>query len=400
MTGVSIAEARLREAEWRSRAETQAILAVLDGAEGRTRAVGGVVRDTIMGRHRDNPDIDLATELSPAEVTARAQSAGIAVYPTGIAHGTVTLKLGDTLAEVTTLRHDVETDGRHAVVSFGADWAEDAARRDFTINALYAHTDGTLYDPLGGLPDCLEARVRFIGDAAARIAEDGLRVYRFFRFSASHGGEHFDAAGASACEAAVGKLGHLSAERIGAEMLRMLTVPRITATLRAMSRIGLLDISEETLQALRNYERQVGSPSVAGRLALLLCDQPAELLQSSWRLSNELIKTAIAVRAAAALLRDLQTNEAIYRYRPYLGDGLDVAAVQAGWGEAGKVAMAEQLSVASALPAFPVSGHDLIAAGIAAGPLLGEALSRLERDWIDSGFALDRQALLSRLRAS
>jgi len=400
VTGTGIAEARLREAEWRGRAETQTILAVLDGAAGRTRAVGGVVRDTIMGRHRDNPDIDLATELTPDEVTIRAKNAGIAVYPTGIEHGTVTLKLGETLAEVTTLRHDVETDGRHAVVSFGADWAEDAARRDFTINALYAHPDGTLYDPLGGLADCLEGRVRFIGDAAARIAEDGLRVYRFFRFSASHGGEHFDAAGAAACEAAVGQLGHLSAERIGAEMLRMLALPRITATLRAMSRIGLLNISEDTLQALRTYERQVGSPTVTGRLALLLCSQSAEALQSGWRLSNELIKTAIAVRAAAALLRDLQTNEAIYRYRPYLADGLDVAAVQAGWGEAGKVAMAEQLSIAHVLPAFPVSGHDLMAAGIAAGPLLGEALARLERDWIDSGFALDRQALLSRLRAS
>ncbi|KKB85916.1 hypothetical protein VW29_05125 [Devosia limi DSM 17137] len=388
----------MREAEWRGRAETQTILAVLDGAEGRTRAVGGVVRDTIMGRHRDNPDIDLATELTPEEVTERARRAGIAVYPTGIEHGTVTLKLGDTLAEVTTLRHDVETNGRHAVVSFGADWAEDAARRDFTINALYVHANGTLFDPLGGLADCLEGRVRFIGEAAARIAEDGLRVYRFFRFSASHGGEHFDVTGASACAEAVGHLGHLSAERVGAEMLRMLALPKVAATLRAMVRIGLLVIAEETLQALRNYERQVGSPTVAGRLALLLCDQPVQALQSGWRLSNELVKTAIAVRAAAALLSDLQTNEAMYRYRDYLGDGLDVAAVQAGWGEAGKVAMAEQLSIAHDLPAFPVSGHDLLAAGIAAGPLLGQTLARLERDWIDSGFALDRQALLLRLR--
>ncbi|MCS6760402.1 MAG: CCA tRNA nucleotidyltransferase, partial [Candidatus Devosia euplotis] len=187
--------AALRSAEWLLRTQTQAIFAALDGARGRTRAVGGVVRDTLMEREHANPDIDLATELLPEVVLARAAAAGIAGYPTGIAHGTVTLKLGDALAEVTTLRRDIETNGRHAIVAFGTDWAADAGRRDFTLNALYCGADGTLFDPLDGVEDALAGKVRFIGDAGERIAEDGLRVYRFFRFSASHGQQQFDPAG-------------------------------------------------------------------------------------------------------------------------------------------------------------------------------------------------------------
>ena len=205
------ARERLRQASWLSRAETQQLLALLDGAQRRTRVVGGAVRDTLLGLDQEMADLDLATELMPGDVAARAERAGVAVYPTGLAHGTVTLKTGTLVAEVTTLREDVETDGRHAVVRFGQDWREDAARRDFTMNALYAEIDGTLFDPLGGLGDCLERRVRFIGEAARRIAEDRLRVYRFFRFSASHAGEQFDQDGLAACTAAAGTLGRLAA---------------------------------------------------------------------------------------------------------------------------------------------------------------------------------------------
>jgi poly(A) polymerase len=397
LTQIATAEARLRDAEWRKRGETQAILAALDGAAGRTKAVGGVVRDTVLDRQRDNPDIDMATELLPDEVMARAKAAGIAAYPTGIDHGTVTLRLGETLAEVTTLRQDVETDGRHAVVAFGRDWKIDAERRDFTLNALYAEADGTLFDPVDGLADCLGGRVRFIGDARRRIAEDGLRVFRFFRFSASHGGEHFDAAGEAACAAAVRRLSHLSAERIGAEMRRMLDLPKIATTLRRMVDIGLIDIGPEVLQALKAYERQSGRPIFAGRLALLIMGEPPESLQARWRLSNSDVATAIDIEKAAALLTDMKIDEAIYRFGPVVRVALDIAAVQAGWGEAGKAAILERLNEVEA-PVFPLGGKDLLAIGMPPGPELGAELERLEREWIESGFALDRDNLLERAR--
>lgn len=390
---VATAEGRLRDAAWLKRPETQAIFAVLDGADGLTRAVGGVVRDTLLDRHRDNPDIDFATVLLPAEVTRRAEAAGVAAYPTGIEHGTITLRVNDVVAEVTTLRRDVQTDGRHAQVVFGTDWSEDAQRRDFTLNALYAQPDGTLFDPLDGLGDCLAGRVRFIGDAARRIAEDGLRVFRFFRFSASHGGESFDPEGMAACAAAVARLDHLSGERIGREMTRMLSLPHVAATLRAMSGIGLEPIDDETLGLLKAYERQSAKPQFHGRLALLLGEQTPEAIQRRWRLANADIDAALATRAASELLREFKVNAAVYRFSAYLGAAIDVAAVVAGWGEAGKLAVTEQVYGIDP-PKFPIGGRDLMAMGMLPGPDLGALLERLEQRWVESGFTLDRPALL------
>ena len=206
MVGREEAETRLCTAGWLQNPALQRIFKALDGGAGRTRAVGGVVRDTLMAHDRTSTDFDLATELSPDQVVKRAHAAGIASYPTGIEHGTVTLKANDLVAEVTTLREDVETYGRHAKVEFGTDWRRDAERRDFTLNALYAGPDGQLFDPLGGAADCLAGIVRFIGDADQRIAEDRLRVYRFFRFTASHGHEQFDATGLVAVKRAAGTL--------------------------------------------------------------------------------------------------------------------------------------------------------------------------------------------------
>jgi poly(A) polymerase len=395
---LATAEARLRQAAWLMRPDTQTIFAVLDGAAGRTRAVGGVVRDTLLDRHRENPDIDFATELLPTEVIERATAAGIASYPTGIDHGTITLRLGETIAEITTLRRDVETDGRHAQVAFGTDWTEDAQRRDFTLNAIYAEPSGALFDPLGGLGDCLAGRVRFIGEAAQRIAEDGLRVLRFFRFSASHGGETFDAAGLAACAAAVGKLGHLSAERVGAEMKRMLSLPQVATTLRAMTRIGLEPIDEATLVMLKSYERNAARAQFHARLALLLEHQQPEAVQRRWRLANADIEEALAIKAASTLLRAFDVNQAVYRYGAYLHDAIDVAAVLAGWGEAGKVTITEQVKAIDP-PKFPVGGKDLMALGMTPGPQLGALLEHLESQWVESGFTLDRSTLLELARA-
>lgn len=385
-------DAPILEAEWLSRAETQAILAALDGAARRTRIVGGVIRDTIMDVPRASADIDMATELLPNEVIARARAAGIATYPTGIEHGTVTLKLGETIAEVTTLRRDVETDGRHAVVAFGSDWVEDASRRDFTLNALYCDADGTLFDPLDGMGDAVMGVVRFIGAARERIEEDGLRVYRFFRFSASHAGERFDAPGLAACADAVDRLGHLSRERVGAEMLRMLALPKVAKTLGAMADIGLLRASEEAMLALGFYEA-LGGHSVAARLALLAGGQ-LEPLQDAWRLSNALVNETAAIAAAADVLGDERIGEAAYRHGAAAVEGLAVVAAREQWSRARLSEVARALG-SMVVPPFPVNGHDIAGLGIAPGPALGQELARLEGAWIESGFALGKGELLA-----
>ncbi len=387
--------AALKTAAWLQRPETQAIFAALDGARGRTRAVGGVVRDTLLDRQRDNPDIDLATELLPDEVMARARAAGIAVYPTGIEHGTVTLKLGDTLAEVTTLRRDVETDGRHAVVAFGTDWLEDASRRDFTLNALYCGPEGELFDPLGGVEDALAGRVRFIGNAAQRIGEDGLRVYRFFRFSASHGGQQFDPDGLVACAEAVPRLGHLSRERVGQELCRMLALPQVAMSLLMMAELGLLQFDDVAARGLVAYEA-MGGRSAATRLALL-AGNGLDRAQSEWRLSNELIHRAREVDRAAALLADDRVGEAAYRHGESAVEGLALVAARAAWSQA-RLAETARALAGLVVPDFPINGRDLTALGMAEGPRLGQELARLERLWIESGFALGKAALLAAAR--
>lgn len=391
-TGDSVG--RLRRAEWLMRPETQRLLALLDGAQGRTRAVGGIVRDTLLDLPHKASDVDLATELVPDEVVARARRAGVAYYPTGIEHGTVTLKLESLVAEVTTLREDVETDGRHAIVKFGTSWKNDAARRDFTMNALYAGMDGALLDPLGGLDDLLLRKVRFIGRPAQRIDEDRLRVFRFFRFSASHGNERIDTDGYAACKAAAGTLDRLAAERVGAEMRKILALPRVATTLTAMVRADVLSLPDAAVKVLQLYERRTRRPDFTGRLAILMTVLPPDELQAKWRLSNEDMRVSTVVLTVARLLGDFQVNEAAYRYPASLADGVEVAAVLSNWGEAGKAALREQLERLD-VPRFPLNGGDLIAAGLKPGPALGAELERLERAWIEGGFTLDRNALLS-----
>lgn len=385
---------RLENVEWLERAEVQAIFAALGGGEGRTRAVGGVVRDTLLGRLRPDADIDMATELTPHEVMRRAKASAITAYPTGIDHGTVTLRLNQTLVEVTTLREDVETDGRHAQVRFGTDWGGDAARRDFTINALYCCADGTLFDPLGGAGDAINGRVRFIGDAEKRIAEDGLRVYRFFRFSASHAGETLDADGLAACRRAVGHLDHISAERIGSEMLRMLALPRIARTLGVMREIGLLPMPAQSIAAALRYEA-LGGQSAAARLALLGQSDMAGL-QRNWRLSNAIADTARRIHSAAALFAEGKPGWAAYRFGEDAVEGLAIAAATNAWPRDQLAEVARELARLQVRP-MPVSGQDLLERGIPAGPGLGASLARLEALWVESEFSLDPEQLLAHL---
>lgn len=385
---------RLADAEWLERPAVQAIFAALDGAKGRTRAVGGIVRDALIGRLRQGTDIDMATELLPIEVMQRAKAVGIAAYPTGIEHGTVTLRLEDTTVEVTTLRRDVSTDGRHAEVAFGTDWTADAERRDFTLNALYCGADGTLFDPLGGAGDLLNGRVRFIGDARQRIAEDGLRVYRFFRFSASHGGEAFDADGLAACRDAVGHLDHLSRERIGGEMLRMLALPRVARTLAVMAEIGLLGIDEPTLRTLARYEA-LGGHSAETRLATL-AGGDLEALRAAWRLANAGVDIATRIGNAADLISDGKMAWAAFRFGEAAVEGLALAAARESWPRERLMEAARELSRLPVAP-LPVSGNDLLARGMQAGPALGEALGRLEMAWVESGFSLSAEELLAKI---
>jgi poly(A) polymerase len=396
LSGLRDIEAALSRAGWLRRPETQQLLHLLDGASRRTRAVGGVVRDTVLEMARADSEIDLATELLPDEVTARAQRAGLSVHPTGIEHGTVTIELGGLIAEVTTLRQDVATDGRHARVSFGTDWVRDAERRDFTLNALYADIDGRLFDPLGGLGDCLAQKVRFVGEPARRIAEDRLRVYRFFRFSASHGKGQLDPEGLAACGAAAGDLTNLSAERVGAEMRRMLQVRRIATILKAMDDVGLLPFGSGQIELQHRYERRARRPEYAARLALLLSGIEESWLRERWRLSNDDLRTAGAVLDAARLLIEFRLYEAAYRHPAAITDAVEVAAALADWTEAGRLAVTDQLEGLD-VPRFPVSGDDLTALGMEPGRPLGAALDRLERAWIESGFTLDRTELLARL---
>jgi poly(A) polymerase len=393
MVGRAQMERRLKAAPWLVHSEMQAIFALLDGEAQRTRAVGGIVRDTLLGIARGANDIDLATEIGPREVMARAQKHGIAAYPTGIEHGTVTLRLNGLVCEVTTLREDIETDGRHAVVKFGTDWRRDAERRDFTINALYADMSGTLFDPLNGGSDLVEPKIRFIGDPDQRIAEDRLRVYRFFRFSASHGGEKFDAAGLEAAKRAAGSLGALSAERVGSEMRRLLGLPRVARTVRTMHEAGIVDFDDATLDRLADYGIKARRPHFLARLALIMVAVEPEKLQGLWRLSNDETERAGTILAAARLLEDFRVHEVAYRYPEALADSVDVATVLAGWSEAGKSAVLDQLREIG-VNKFPLGGNDLIGLGFEPGPGLGVELRRLERLWIESAFALDRAALL------
>ncbi len=390
--------ARLKRAPWLRKRETQQVYALLDGVDKRTRAVGGVVRDTLLGRSRENAEVDFATELLPDEVMARADAHGIASFPSGIEHGTVTLRVGDQMFEVTTLRQDVETDGRRAVVAFGSDWRADAERRDFTMNALYAEMDGTLFDPLGGLGDCMAGKVRFIGNPDQRLREDRLRVYRFFRFSASHGDQAFDRSGLDACKRAAGDLSQVSAERIGVEMMRMLELKHIAKTLRGMVRAGVLSLHRDTLRQLSFYDMCTDVPLSAGRLALIMGPHGLEEMQAMWRLSNAEVKAATALRDAALLLGNGQINEVAYRFADVAKTAVPVAAAMHDWAEDWQREVSTILR-AMRVPAFPIKGQDLVRAGLKPGPALGRKLHTLERDWIDSGFMLNRDELLRRVKS-
>ncbi|HAJ46212.1 MAG TPA: CCA tRNA nucleotidyltransferase, partial [Alphaproteobacteria bacterium] len=364
---------------WLQSPAAQAVLKALSVAGGEGRFVGGCVRNALMGREVD--DIDVATTLVPQEVMAALTAQGIKAVPTGVDHGTVTAVLDGTPIEVTTLRRDVETDGRHAVVAFTTDWAEDAARRDFTVNALYADAVGQLYDPGGeGLSDLDAGRVRFIGDPTQRIREDYLRILRFFRIHAWYGTGALDAKGLTACGADAEGLAGISGERIQKEMLKLLRADAPVPALRAMAASGVVGqvlpgrLNVNRLERLCAIDAETfRSPEPVLRLAALLDggDDQARLLADRWRLSNKDRDELCGLVGADDLkivpyLSVREVRRLLYR----IGVERFCGLCRLRWAEDPKVSNQMQWETLLALgrswqrPTLPLTGNDVMRAGV------------------------------------
>jgi poly(A) polymerase len=400
----------LAGAEWLTRPQTKAVFAALAACGHEARAVGGAVRNALLGR--TVVDIDIATTARPEEAIAAAKAAGIEAVPTGLAHGTVTVIIDHVPYEVTTLREDVETHGRHATVAFTDDWAADARRRDFTINALYCSSEGEVFDPLGGAGDVAARRVRFIGDAGERIREDYLRILRFFRLMAEYGEGTPDAAALAACVRERDGLQRLSAERVRQEMLRLLAAPRGSELVRVMLDYGLLPLvlgaapRPSLLERLIAILRTLALPpeGILG-FAALVVEVPEDAVRQGFRLRLSNDEQTRLMRLAARM--------------PEIGPGVPEAAARAGLYAEGTAAYRDRVLIAWARsgdassstawrdrfalperwqpPRFPLGGADVIALGVPAGPRVGEILRELEAWWIAGDFAADKTELQTHL---
>ena len=373
----------------------QPVLTALLDALGEGRFVGGVVRDTLLGLPPG--DLDLATPLEPQEVVERLTRAGIKTVPTGIAHGTVTAVLADGRpVEVTTLRRDVETDGRHAIVAFTTDWAADAARRDFTLNALYLDRTGGVWDPVGGLGDCLAGRIRFVGEPFRRIDEDVLRIPRFYRFQARYGRVPADPAARAACRDRAARIDGLAGERLQTETRKLLAASDPTPTVRLMIEDGVLGaylpapFHPDRLAALVRIEPRADP---IRRLAALIAGEAGSTAAERLRLSNterdrltaltgpNPIDPGAAGQAQRALL--YQLGAPLYRDFALLRGARHLLTIADAWEN----------------PALPVGGGDVRALGIPTGPMVGALLKQVEAWWVAGDFQADRAACLERLRA-
>ena len=401
----------LAGADWLNRPETRAVFDALlaDGAEA--RAVGGAVRNALMDR--PVKDVDIATTALPEEVMRLAKKAGLHAIPTGLEHGTVTIAVKHMPVEVTTLRRDIETFGRHARVTFTTDWIEDARRRDFTMNALYCAPDGTVHDPLGGYGDLKARRVRFIGDARERIREDYLRTLRFFRFNAEYAhGLSADAEGVAATVAEKAGLAKLSGERIRAELLLLLAAPGSVSAIRTMRDAGLTEPligapgDVEALERLVAIEHALGTaPDAILRLAaLMLAEMSPAQLQERLRLSaaetTKLAQAAVHDRAFDPATSEKEARAFIYRHgAAAFTNGATLAWARSGDG-AGDVTRAERLGLPQRwqAPELPVRGSDVLALGIPAGPAVGSMIAAFEAWWIARGYPDDPKQIADKLK--
>lgn len=407
-------EPHLVNRSWLDEPALQKLMTTFNADGEETRIVGGAVRDALFGE--EIMDIDCATTATPEKITALATSAGFKVVPTGIDHGTVTVVIDGTPFEITTLRVDVETDGRHAVVKFGRDWQADARRRDFTMNALSIDADGTVHDPIGGYSDLVHREVRFIGDAQTRIQEDYLRALRFFRFFAWYGVGRPDRDGLRAVVRTKSSLKSLSAERVWVELKKILSAPNPE---RAVLWMRTTEVLNEVLPEnwgldqfhwLINAEREQGwAIDPLRRLQAMLrpADDVVEALSERLKFSNDERARLLDWAAESAKaehyveLPVVDFAKVLYRGKPSgIGDALaHDYAKRLSKGEDGADRVPALMTFAETWerPTLPVCGADLLEAGFQTGPTIGTTLSELEEAWIESGFTLTKEALLSRL---
>ncbi|GLK56497.1 poly(A) polymerase [Methylopila capsulata] len=387
--------ARLDDVAWLTASPLREVLAALDSDGEEARIAGGAVRDAWLGLPRG--DIDVATTALPEETMRRARAAGWKAVPTGIDHGTVTVVAEGHPFEVTTLRRDVATDGRRAVVAYTRDWAEDVQRRDLTMNGLYLDRAGRIHDLVGGLGDLEAGRARFIGDARERIREDYLRILRFFRFHARFGRGELDREGFAAAVAERAGLATLSRERVRVELLKLLIAPRAAETLRAMAEAGLPGLLLGGAPRVRRFERMVeldGAGDALLRLAALaqVVAEDGERLQQRLRLTNAEAQRLAAIGDARPPLTPA-TGEAAAKVALYrLGRQAFEDRARLGWvdaaaapGDAAWAALAA-LPERWTIPKPPFAASDFIARGVAPGPALGRALRAAEEAWIEAGF--------------
>lgn len=382
---------RLQGQDWLTASATRAVMAALATAGGSecARFVGGCVRNALIGAAID--DIDIATTLTPDEVVAALKASGLRSVPTGIEHGTVTAISEHQPFEITTLRRDVSTDGRRATVAFTTDWAEDAGRRDFRMNALYADADGIILDPTGqGYDDALAGRIVFVGEPEGRIREDYLRILRFYRFYAWYGRGAPDAAAVAACAALAEGVTQLSAERVSKELLKLLAAPDPLPAVRLMDEAGVLGRVLLEPADLTLFEAMVKlSGDAVLRLSALLPADPARVAEiaRALRLSNaqrDRLVEAVGGEATTRLT-DAQARAVIYRDgRPALEDR--VMRAWAAGGEADDVRRLLALAQDWSRPALPVGGRDLARLGLKPGPETGRVLKAFEAGWIADDF--------------
>ena len=399
---------------WMTAPATLAVIQALEGAGGPgcARFVGGCVRNAIIGRPVD--DIDIATTLTPDETSAALEAAGLRAAPTGVEHGTVTAIADHQPFEITTLRRDVSTDGRRAVVAFTTDWNQDAQRRDFRLNALYVDPDGRLFDPTGhGLADARAGRIVFVGDPMLRIREDYLRILRFFRFQAWFGQGEPDPAALAACRALKATLAGRSAERTQKELLKLLAADDPRPALKLMAASGVLAAllpfvkGLGRLEGLVEIERDPLAENDADlRLAALIppdratAEQVAERLRLSNAQRDRMVAAVGSEPAITSWMSPRQVRRAVWR----LGLQTFTDRVKLAWAAADSPERGPQwrglitLAQAWDRPVFAISGEDVIDAGAAAGPLVGQILRELEDWWIDEDFPADRDLALERLR--
>ena len=405
----------LGQRPWMTAPAMAAVLDALEAAGGAdcARFVGGAVRNALIGRPVD--EVDIATTLTPEQVTAALETAKLKAVPTGVEHGTVTAVSEGKPFEITTLRRDVATDGRRAVVAFTDDWGEDAQRRDFTLNALYASRDGTLFDPTGhGAADARAGRIVFVGEPEQRVREDYLRILRFFRFVAWYGSGPPDPAALAACEGLRGEIKTLSAERVSKELLKLFAAPDPREAVALMHRTGVLG---EILPAPIDLARFNGVVAIEDdqlfetepllRLAALLPDdQPGAVrFAERLRLSNAERDRIAAALAPTPVLKSWMSPREIRRTLYRLGPQVFRDRAKLAWARAERTATTPQWRGMIALgegwtaPAFPVTGEDVIAAGAPKGPMVGQVLREVEDWWIDHDFIDDRLSAIEKLKS-